>query len=91
MAHTKTAILQLFEIPLYQTNSIIFKNFSFLYLHFNLLATLCIGSPGSSYGKESVHNVGDPGLTPRLGGFPGEGTGYPLKYSCLENSTDRGP
>ena len=49
------------------------------------------GSPGSSDGKESVHNVGDPGLTPRLGGFPGEGTGYPLKYSCLENSTDRGP
>ena len=25
-----------------------------------------------------------------LGRSPGEGHGYPLQYSCLENSTDRG-
>ena len=25
-----------------------------------------------------------------LGRSPGEGNGYPLQYSCLENSTDRG-
>ena len=33
---------------------------------------------------------GLPGLIPGLGRSPGEGTGYPLQYSCLENSRDRG-
>ena len=46
--------------------------------------------PGSSAGKESACNVGDPGSIPGLGRFPGEGIGYPLQYSCLENSMDRG-
>ena len=27
---------------------------------------------------------------PGLGRSPGEGNGYPLQYSCLENSMDRG-
>jgi len=35
-------------------------------------------------------NVGDPGLIPGSGRCPGEGTGNPLKYSCLENPMDRG-
>ena len=30
------------------------------------------------------------GLIPRSGRYPGEGTGDPLQYSCLENSLDRG-
>ena len=34
--------------------------------------------------KESVCNVGDPGLIPGLGRSPGEGNGNPLPYSCLE-------
>ena len=29
-------------------------------------------------------------LIPRLGRPPGEGNGYPLQYSCLGNSMDRG-
>jgi len=29
-------------------------------------------------------------LTPGFGRFPGGGHGYPLQYSCLENSKDRG-
>ena len=41
-------------------------------------------------GKESACNAGDLGLIPRLGKFPGEGNGDPIKYSCLENSMDRG-
>ena len=41
--------------------------------------------PGSSVGKESAYNAGDPGLIPVLGRSPGEGTSYPLQYSCLEN------
>ena len=32
----------------------------------------------------------DPGLIPGLGRPPGEGNGYPLQYSCQEDSTDRG-
>ena len=35
----------------------------------------------SSVGKESVSNVGDPGLIPVLGRSPGEGIGYPLQCS----------
>ena len=31
-----------------------------------------------------------PGLIPRLGRSPGEGKGYPLQYSCLENNMDKG-
>ena len=36
----------------------------------------------------SICNVGAPGLISRLGRFPGEGNGYPLQYSSLENSMD---
>ena len=43
-------------------------------------------SPGSSAGKESAHNEGDLGSIPGLGRSPGEGKGYPLHYSGLENS-----
>ena len=49
-----------------------------------------MGFPGGSGGKESVCNVGDPGLIPGLGRSPGEGNGDPLQYSCLEHSMDGG-
>ena len=45
--------------------------------------------PGASGSKESAYNVGDPSLTPGLGRSPGEGNGYPLQYSCLEDFMDR--
>ena len=45
-------------------------------------------SPGSSAGKESTCNAGDVGPIPGLGRSPGEGKGYPLQYSGLENSMD---
>ena len=38
------------------------------------------GFPGSSAGKESACNAGDPGLIPGLG-TTREGIGYPLQYS----------
>ena len=47
-----------------------------------------LGFPCGSAGKESTYNVGDLGLIPGLGRSPGEGTGYPLQYSGLENSMD---
>ena len=37
-----------------------------------------------------VGDVGDTGLIPGSGRSPGEGNGYPLQDSCLENSMDRG-
>ena len=44
---------------------------------------LCLsqGFPGSSAGKESTCNAGDPGSIPGLGRSPGEGIGCPIHYS----------
>ena len=39
-----------------------------------------------SGGKVSAYNVGDLGLVPGLGRSPGEGKGYSLQHSSLENS-----
>ena len=47
-----------------------------------------MGFPDSSVGKESACNAGDPSSIPGLGISPGEGKGYPLQYSGLENSMD---
>ena len=41
---------------------------------------------GGLDGKASAYNLGDPGSIPGLGRHPGEGKGYPLQYSGLENS-----
>ena len=39
------------------------------------------GFPGSSAGKESTCNAGDPGSIPGSGRSAGDGIGYPLQYS----------
>ena len=52
--------------------------------------SLNLGFPGGSDGKESTCNAGDLGSIPGSGRSPGEGKGYPLQYSGLENSMDRG-
>ena len=44
----------------------------------------------SADGKASACNVGDLSSILGLGRSPGEGNGYPLQYSCLGNSMDRG-
>ena len=44
--------------------------------------------PSGSDGKVSVYNTGDLGLIPELGQSLGEGKGYTLQYSSLENSMD---
>ena len=43
---------------------------------------------GGSAGKESACNMEDLGSIPGLGRSPGEGKGYLLQYSDLENSMD---
>ena len=54
------------------------------------LREVLVDFPGGSDGKESACDVGDLGLIPGLGRSPGEGKGYPLQYSGLENPMDRG-
>ena len=49
-----------------------------------------MGFPVGSDGKESACNARGPGSVLRLGRYPGEGNGYPLQCSCLENFMDRG-
>ena len=46
------------------------------------------GFPCGLAGKESACNAGGLGSIPGLGRSPGEGKGYPLRYSGLENSMD---
>ena len=40
--------------------------------------------------KNPLANAGDMGSIVGSRRFPGEGNGNPLRYSCLENLTDRG-
>ena len=51
---------------------------------------LIMGFLHSSVAKASACNVGDLGSIPGVGSSPGEGNGYELQYSCLENPIDRG-
>ena len=55
---------------------------------FHFLAAPCGIFPHSSVGKESACNAGDPSLIPGSGRSAGEGKGYPLQYSGLENYMD---
>ena len=48
------------------------------------------GFPGGSNSKESAFSAGVTGSILRWGRSPGERNGYPLQYSSLENSMDRG-
>ena len=58
-----------------------------LYLFLEALKNISLLDCGSAV-KESVCHAGDLGSIPGLGRSPGEGKGYPLQYSGLENSMD---
>ena len=61
----------------------VFKSYLYGFLYsWHLI--LSIGNAG----KESTCNVGDLGSIPGLERSSGEGKGYPLQYSGLENSID---
>ena len=59
---------------------------------FVIMKPLCLewGFLGASDLKESACSAGNLGSIPGSGRYPGERNGYPLQYSCLENSIDRG-
>ena len=59
-----------------------------LKLESRLPGEISITSDGGSEVKASASNAGDPGSIPGSGRSPGEGKGYPLQYSGLENSMD---
>ena len=65
---------------LYQVKSNLISNATYSFLS-------CLGC---SDGKASACNAGDLGSIPGLKRSFGEGNGYQLQYSCLENSMDRG-
>ena len=57
---------------------------------FDCSSPVSVGFPCGPDGKEFACNAEDLGSILGLGRSPGEGNGYPLQYSCLENSMDRG-
>ena len=59
-----------------------------LHCIYNCFYSIFLAYQGDSTGKEPICNSRDLGLTPGLGGSPGEGNGNPLQYSGLENSMD---
>ena len=71
----------------YSEHGWLFKKFCInIYVHYRKVYISHEGFLGGSAGKECACNVGDLGSTPGLGRSPGEGKGYPLQYSGLENS-----
>ena len=57
-------------------------------MHDSRFGSWPLGFRGTSDGKESACNVGDPGSIPGSGISPGEGVGYPLQYSWASLVTD---
>ena len=83
------------ELGLHYMNSRGNKNIQFIAWWMKFTAVHSVGTklqrmgfPDSSVGKESACNAGDPSLIPGSGRSHGEGKGYPLQYSGLENSMD---
>ena len=76
-------ILLLFHIIIFHISHY-FENIYIYIFFFRLLIRLPCGSDG----KKSACNVGDLGSIPGLRRSSGEGKGYPLQYSGLENSVD---
>ena len=59
-----------------------------LFLYIYLICSYWMGFPHGSAGEESTGNAGDVSSIPLLRRSPGEGNGYLLQYSGLENSMD---
>ena len=67
-----------------------FQLFIYVYAYFTFDRSLetNTGFTGGSDSKESACSEGDSGSIPESRRSPGKGNGYPLLYSCLENSLD---
>ena len=81
------SVLSMFSSKSFRVYGLTFRSS----IHFEFMVlSLCISFLGSSDGKVSACNVGDPGSILGVGRSPGEGNGSPLRYSGLENSLDGG-
>ena len=80
------SFLWLSNIPLheYTTSSLSIQPL----MHIQVVSMSWLGFPGGSDDKEPACNARDMGQIPGLERSPGDGKGYPLQYSGLENSTD---
>ena len=76
------------NLPAMQETLVQFLGWEVPWRRDRLPTPVLLGFPCGSAGKESAYSVGDLGLIPGLGRSPGEGKGYPLQYSGLENSRD---
>ena len=56
---------------------------------FEVVYKIKLGFPGGTGGKEPTCQCRGHGFDPWVKKIPGEGNGYPLQYSCLENPRDR--
>ena len=64
---------------------------TYIYIKYHTcVVVIYIWLPGGSDSKEFACNAGDPDSIPGLGKSPGKRNGFPLQYSGLENSIDRG-
>jgi len=91
------ACVNIYTLIWFHKGSLKWKNFEWfvLFKNFPQITMIVIylaqrGFPGRSDGKEFSCNPGDLGSILGAGRSPGEGNGYPLQYSCLESSMDRG-
>ena len=87
LIHTTTSVMTVYTLQINFTCKFSFKLNYIIYLFIGYNNLFFEGQNGSA-GKESASNVGDLGLIPGLGRSPGEGKGYLLQYSGLENSMD---
>ena len=74
------------HLPAMQETLVLFLGWEDTLRRARLPTPVFSGFPCGLAGEESTCNVGHLGLTPGLGRSPGEGKGYPLQYSGLENS-----
>ena len=77
-----------FFLPCATLLALIFSRHNLMIITDICLAVIMLGFPGGSDNKETACNAGDAGSIPGLGRSPGEGNGYPLQYSGLENFMD---
>ena len=76
------------NLPAVRETLVWFLGWKIHWIRHRLPTPVFLGLPCGSPGKESACNGRDLGLIPGLGRSPGEGKGYPLWYSGLENSMD---
>ena len=72
--------------------SVVWAYIGVVWMHMWVIVCVWVWGRGSFPDGLVVKNLptGDSGSIPRLGRSPGGGRGNPLRYSCLENPTDRG-